>query len=104
MLWPKVAAASSPVSSGKQGVDEVLVLAEKLHQPVGDRIQRQRLAAVGDDLVHHVPQADTPGVVLHPARLKGGVLAAVGKDDELLVALGGGVDHRLGQECERRPP
>ena len=46
------------------------------------------VSAVGDDLVHHVPQPDAAGVVLHPARLKGGVLAAVGKDDELLVASG----------------
>ena len=37
LLWPKVAGASSPVSSGKQGVDEDLVFAEHLHQPVGDR-------------------------------------------------------------------
>ena len=53
---------------------------------------------LGDHLVHHVPQPDAAGVVLHPARLEGGVLAAVGEDDELLVALRGGVDHRLGED------
>ena len=47
--------------------------------------------------MHHVPQPDAAGVVLHPARLEGGVLTAVGKDDELLVPLRGGVDHRLGE-------
>ena len=62
------------------------------------RVERQRRAGLGDDRVHHVPQADAAGVVLHPARLEGGVLAAVGEDDQLLVALRGGVDHRLGED------
>ena len=37
-------------------------------------------------------------MVLHPACLEGRVLTAVGEDDELLVILRGGVDHRLGQD------
>ena len=69
-----------------------------LHELVGDGIEEQRRAVLGDHLMHHVPQPDAPGVVLHPARLEGRVLTAVGEDDELLVILRGGVDHRLGQD------
>ena len=89
-----------PGQFGQECVDQALLLAEKLHEPVGDRIERKLLVALHDDLVHHVPQADTPGVILHPARLKSGVLAAVGKADQLLVAVRGGIYHRLGQDVD----
>ena len=89
-----------PSQFGQQGVDEALVLAENLHQTVGNRLHRQRLAAFGNDLVHHVPQPDTPGVILHPPGLKSCILAAVGKADQLLMAIGGSVYHRLGQNVD----
>ena len=39
-------------------------------------------------------------MVLHPPCLKSGILAAVGKADQLLVAVRGGVYHRLGQNVD----
>ena len=51
--------------------------------------------ACGDHLIHHVPHSQAAGVILHPARLKRGILAAVGEDDQLFVPVRGGVDHRL---------
>ena len=54
--------------------------------------------ASADVVVHEAPQAIATGVVLHPARLEGGILAVVGKHQQPPPL--GMVQHVLGQHMD----
>src|SRR5437764_3184463 len=80
---------------GSQNAREVAILSEAREEVLAHIGDGAGEVALAQEVVHQVAQAVAASMILHPPGLEGGVLAVIGKNDQLLLCSGKGVDHTL---------